>query len=294
MSYEQLFELLGQLKGGVKKLQDNLLAELDIGLQHYSEELDRCKTKIPVRLKEFGGLDIFATIIQRIVDEEIISTVISGEEEIWGNVKNILSSTIDGINRSTDEISHYVKDLVKNIEGSPEVSMLKDKLSEKEEKIDGLTQAIEEYRGEVETLEEKATRLISELRAKEDAFERMKSEMPNDARELVEIVEQQKQRMKSQEDDIISLSERIAGMETEVNNKEERWNRLMNMVTDDMRYSWFFTLAGLGGWMELKRLIVGHPTTYVVERWVKPLKDRGLVEMREENGKYLVKAKEFL
>ncbi|MFX0067811.1 MAG: hypothetical protein ACFFA1_01595 [Promethearchaeota archaeon] len=293
MSYEQLPEMVDQLRNGVKRLQDTLLSELDFGLQHYSEELDSCKTRIPVRLKEFGGIDIFAKIVERIVDEEIISTIVDCEEKIWNNVKTILTSVIGGINQSAEEISDHAVNLINRIDASPEVSMLKSKLSEKEEEIAKFNQAIEEHKIEVEVLEAKVAELGSELRAKEDALEEMRDRLPADIQKLTSVVESQRNQIEVQEATIHELSERAMKMEREIRITDERWNRLTNVVTDDTRYGWFFKLTDQTGWTELKRLIVGHPTVYVLERWVKPFEDKGLVEIREENGKVMVKALEF-
>ncbi|MFX1486014.1 MAG: hypothetical protein ACFFBS_02725 [Promethearchaeota archaeon] len=293
MSYEQIPILVDQLRNGVRRLQETLLSELDFGLQHYSEELDRCKTRIPVRLKGFGGIDIFAKIVERIVDEEIISTIVDCEERIWNNVKSILSGAIGGINQSAEEISDHVTALVNRIEASPEISMLKSKLTEKEERITELHQAIEERKIEVETLKAKVAELGSELHAKENALEEMRDELPRDIKKLTSTVESQRNQIEVQEANIRELSERAMEMEREIHITGERWNRLVNVVTDDTRYGWFFKLTDQHGWTELKRLIVGHPTVYVLERWVRPFEDKGLVELKEEDGKVMVKALEF-
>ncbi|MFX0096194.1 MAG: hypothetical protein ACFE7E_00370 [Candidatus Hodarchaeota archaeon] len=293
MSYDQLPELVEQLRNGVRRLQETLLSELDFGLQHYSEELDSCKTRIPVRLKEFGGIDIFAKIVERIVDEEIISTIVDCEERIWNNVKSILSNVIGGINQSAEEISDHAVNLINRIEASPEVSILKNKLTEKEEETMKLNQTIEEHKIEVEALKSRVEELASELRAKENALEEMREKLPEDISKLTSIVESQRNQIEVQEANIHELSERAMKMEKEIRITDERWARLTNVVTDDTRYGWFFKLTDQTGWTELKRLIVGHPTVYVLERWVKPFEDKGLVEIREENGKVMVKALEF-
>ena len=293
MSYEQLPELVDQLRNGVRRLQDTLLSELDFGLQHYSEELDSCKTRIPVRLKKFGGIDIFAKIVERIVDEEIISTIIDCEERIWNNVKSILTSLIGGINQSADDISDHAVNLINRIDASPEVSMLKSRLLEKEEGITKLNQTIEEHRIEVDALNAKVAALGSELQAKENALEELRDKLPEDIKKLTSIVESQRNQIEVQEANIHELSERAMKMEREIRITDERWSRLTNVVTDDTRYGWFFKLTDQSGWTELKRLIVGHPTVYVLERWVRPFEDKGLVETREENGKVMIKALEF-
>lgn len=293
MSYEQIPVLVDQLRTGVRRLQETLLSELDFGLQHYSEELDSCKTRIPVRLKQFGGIDIFAKIVERIVDEEIISTIVDGEEKIWNNVKRILSSVIGGINQSAEEISNQVTDLVNRIEASPEISMLKSRLTEKEERITELSQEIQEHKAKVEDLKIEVEKLGSELLAKENALEEIRGKLPEDIKKLTSIVENQRNRIEVQEANIRELSEKAAEMERGIHITEERWNRLVNVVTDDTRYGWFFKLTDQPGWTELKRLIVGHPTVYVLERWVKPFEDKGLVEIKQENGRVMVKALEF-
>lgn len=293
MSYEQIPVLVDQLRTGVRRLQETLLSELDFGLQHYSEELDSCKTRIPVRLKQFGGIDIFAKIVERIVDEEIISTIVDGEEKIWNNVKRILSSVIGGINQSAEEISNQVTDLVNRIEASPEISMLKSRLTEKEERITELSQEIQEHKAKVEDLKIEVEKLGSELLAKENALEEIRGKLPEDIKKLTSIVENQRNQIEVQEANIRELSEKAAEMERGIHITEERWNRLVNVVTDDTRYGWFFKLTDQPGWTELKRLIVGHPTVYVLERWVKPFEDKGLVEIKQENGRVMVKALEF-